>query len=418
MTRRETDVYVVWDKSLTDYNFGHGHPMHPVRLDLTAKLATEFGLFDHARIHVHAPDYVEEDGLSQVHTPAYIEAVKSAEVAEALEATNHTDDPDMAEAAEADREAIATTYGVGTEDVPRFHKIHEASGRIFQGSVEAARAIASGRYERAVNFCGGFHHAMPARASGFCVYNDLAGAIHELLAAGYTRIAYIDLDAHHGDGTERIFWDDDRVLTISIHEDGRFLFPWTGAATDIGGLSAAASAVNVALPPRTDDRDWLRSIDAVVPALLQSWEPQIIVSQHGCDGHRSDPLTHLRLSVDAMRVAAEWVRDLADTYTEGKWLATGGGGYSVVDVVPRTWVHLVAISAGLDISPEAEIPRRWLDYAYEQTELQGPEYMTDGFNGGFNSFAHGYNPEMKIDRAIMATRKAVFPFFGLDPHLD
>lgn len=399
MDRRDVDLFVAWDESFTTYDFGQGHPMHPLRLDLTAKLAQEFGLFDHPRITVGSVPEVDESLLSRVHTSDFIDAVKAAEKSR----------PD-AEAQKA--------FGVGTDDVPSFDKIHEASGRIFQAGVEAARAITSGRYQRAVNFCGGLHHAMRDRAAGFCVYNDLAATIEELLKGGYSRIAYIDFDAHHGDGVERIYWDDPRVLTISLHENGRFLFPGTGFASDIGGMQAAASAVNVALPPRTDDAQWLRAVDAVVPQVIREFRPQIIVSQHGCDGHREDPLTHLRLSVDAIRRGALWIRDLAEEHCDGRWIATGGGGYAIVDVVPRAWTHLIAIAAGLDIDPSTVVPQRWLDYASGKAGRAAPSVMTDGFDAEFPTWAAGYDPESDIDRAVIAARRAVFPFYGLDAYYD
>lgn len=407
MSQRQTDVLVIWDEVFTEYNFGHNHPMHPLRLDLTAKLATDFGLFDNPRIHVASVPELDEGELLRLHSPEFVAAVKDAGRTVA-----HGDVPIPDE--------VRATYGLGTEDVPAFSQIHEASGRIFQGGIEAARAITSGRFERAVNFCGGMHHAMPGKAGGFCVYNDVAASIRQFLDAGYERIAYVDFDAHHGDGTEHFFWDDPRVLTISMHENGRFLYPGTGFANDIGGLKAAASAVNIALPPRTADADWLRSFDAVVPAVLREFDPQILVTQHGCDGHDRDPLTHLRLSVDAMRVAAMWARDIADELCEGKWLAAGGGGYAITEVVPRTWTNLVAIAAGLDIDPATEIPERWLSYA---ANVGGnPEHlpvrMTDGKDGQYASWATGYDPESDLDRTVMSTRKNIFPFFGLDPYYD
>lgn len=394
------DVFVVWDDSVTEYNFGPAHPMHPLRLDLTAKLATDLNIFDHPRVHLNAIPQVDDDELAKLHSVDFIEAVK-----------------DAGKTAELPKETIAA-YGVGTEDVPRFDEIHEASGRLFMGSLEAAKAITSGSYVRAVNFCGGMHHAMPGKASGFCVYNDVAAGIQHFLDSGYERIVYIDLDAHHGDGVEQFFWDDQRVLTISLHENGRFLFPGTGFAADIGGLQAAASAMNVALPPRTGDDDWLRAFDATVPQVLREFKPQVIVSQHGCDGHRTDPLTHLRLSIDSMRRATEWVRDLADELCDGKWLATGGGGYSIIEVVPRTWSQVVAISAGIDIAPGTEIPQRWRDYVMTLTGREAPVRMTDGNFNDFQPWSNGYDPEADIDRAVIATRKAIFPFFGLDPYYD
>ena len=396
----DSDVYVVWDEAVTGYNFGPSHPMHPLRLDLTAKLAMDFGLFDVENVHVHRVEEIEEDTLANLHDADFIAAVKAL--------------GDGASLSDED----AKKYGIGTEDVPGFEKMHGASAMLFQGSVDSARAIISGDYPHAVNFTGGMHHAMPGHASGFCVYNDVAGAITQFLNAGYERIAYIDLDAHHGDGVEKFYWDDPRVLTVSIHESGKFLFPGSGFPADIGGLRAAASAANIALPPRTLDEEWLRAFDATIPAIVGGFEPQVIISQHGCDGHRSDPLTHMRLSIDAMRVATEWVRDLAAEHADGKWLATGGGGYSIIDVVPRAWTNLVAISAGLDIDPGARIPGRWAAYAQTTTGREAPLTMTDGFDGTFTPWGNGFDPESELDRAVMGTRKNLFPFFGLDPYFD
>lgn len=394
------DVFVVWDDSVTEYNFGPSHPMHPLRLDLTAKLATDLHIFDHPRVSLHAIPAVNDDELLKLHTPDFIAAVKDAQKTPQVPAET------------------SAAYGVGTEDVPRFDQIHEASGRLFMGSLAAAQAITGGGYNRAVNFCGGMHHAMPSKAAGFCVYNDIAAAIHHFLDHGYERIAYLDFDAHHGDGVEHFYWDDPRVLTVSLHENGRFLFPGTGFAGDIGGLQAAASAMNVALPPRTNDADWLRAIDATVLPVLREFKPQIIVSQHGCDGHRLDPLTHLRLSVDAMRLATQWVRSLAEELCDGKWLATGGGGYAIIDVVPRAWTQLVAIAAEIDIDPATEIPTRWHDYVMTLTGRDAPVRMTDGSDNSFTPWTHGYDPEADVDRAVIATRKAIFPFYGLDPYYD
>ncbi len=396
----DSDVYVVWDEAVTGYDFGPAHPMHPLRLDLSARLAMDFGLFDAANVHVHPVGPIDEDRLARIHDADYIAAVRRAGTPEGLSA------------------ADAEKYGIGSEDVPGFANMHTASAMLFQGSVDAARAIIGGDFARAVNFSGGMHHAMPGSASGFCVYNDIAGAITEFLDAGYERIAYIDLDAHHGDGPEKIFWDDPRVLTISMHESGKYLFPGSGFPADIGGLRAAASAANIALPPRTLDADWLRAFDATVPALVREFAPQVIVSQHGCDGHRMDPLTHMRLSVDGMRVATTWVRDLAAEHCGGKWLATGGGGYAILDVVPRVWTNLIAIAAGADIDPASRIPGRWAHYAQTKTGREAPLSMTDGFDGDFSPWSGGFDPESDLDRAVMATRKNLFPFFGLDPYFD
>src|SRR5664279_3705279 len=152
--------------------------------------------------------------------------------------------------------------------------------------IRGRRRECRGEAEHAVNLAGGLHHAMPAAASGFCVYNDGAVAIAELLAAGATRVAYVDLDAHHGDGVQHAFYTDPRVLTISLHETGLTLWPGTGFPGESGAGDARGMSVNVALPGGTGDAGWLRAFTAVVPPLLRAFEPEVLVTQFGCDGHR------------------------------------------------------------------------------------------------------------------------------------
>jgi acetoin utilization protein AcuC len=263
--------------------------------------------------------------------------------------------------------------------------------------------------EHAVDIAGGLHHAMPDRASGFCVYNDPAIAIAWLLSQGARRIAYVDVDVHHGDGVQHIFWNEPRVLTISLHESGRFLFPGTGFPDETGGPSAPGSAVNVALPPGTGDAGWLRAFHAIVPALLRSFRPDVLVSQHGCDSHFLDPLAHLLLSVDAQRAGAEAIHRLAHETAGGRWVATGGGGYAITEVVPRTWTHLLAELAGHPVAPQAETPVGWRAYVSEITGDVAPAHMTDGRDPRWASFDDGYDLDDPVDQAIAQTRAAVFP---------
>ena len=249
-------------------------------------------------------------------------------------------------------------FGLGTSDDPVFPDMHEASARVVQGSVDSALAVWEGRALHAVNVTGGLHHAMPASASGFCVYNDAAVAIRALLDAGAQRVAYVDIDAHHGDGVQAVFWDDPRVLTVSVHETGQALFPGTGHARETGGPGAEGTAVNVALPSGTGDAGWLRALDAVVPAVVRAFDPDVLVTQHGCDTHLLDPLTHLRVSVDGQVRAAHLLHDLAHEVADGRWVALGGGGYAVVDVVPRSWTHLLGIATHHPVDPAHAGPRR------------------------------------------------------------
>lgn len=308
------------------------------------------------------------------------------------------------------------TYGIGTPDNPAFRGMHDASALIAGQSVAAAEAVWRGEAAHAVNFAGGLHHAMPGSASGFCVYNDAALAIARLLELGAERVAYVDVDVHHGDGVQAVFWDDPRVLTISVHEHPRTLFPQTGWPDETGGPNAEGGAVNLALPAGTGDAGWLRAFHAVVPELLAAFRPQALVTQHGADTHVEDPLAHLTVSLDGQRAVAEACHDLAHAHAEGRWVALGGGGYAVVDVVPRSWTHLVAIAAGQPLPPGTPTPEEWRHEVYRRTRRPAPARMTDGGDAGFARWGDsGYDPADRVDQAILATRRASFPPHGLLP---
>ncbi len=293
--------------------------------------------------------------------------------------------------------------------------MHEASALIAGATLAAARAVLAGTVEHGISIGGGLHHAMRGHASGFCVYNDPAIAIAWLLDQGVERIGYVDIDVHHGDGVQAAFYNDPRVLTISLHESPATLFPGTGRPSETGGPDAAGSAVNVALPAGTSDPGWLRAFHAVVPPLLREFRPQVLVSQHGCDTHWSDPLANLELTIDAQRTAHAAIHALAHETAGGRWLVTGGGGYSLVQVVPRTWTHLLAEATGHPIDPAAATPQRWRDYVSKRTRATAPELMTEQAPATYTPFERGYDPADPVDRAIQATREAVFPLHGLMP---
>jgi acetoin utilization protein AcuC len=256
---------------------------------------------------------------------------------------------------------------------------------------------------------------MRGNASGFCIYNDPAIAIAWLLEQGAERIAYVDIDVHHGDGVQAAFWNDPRVLTISMHQHPATLFPGTGRPTETGGPGAEGSAVNVALPAGTRDAGWLRALHAIVPPLLRQFQPQILVSQHGCDTHWSDPLANLEVTVDAQRIAHTALHRLAHEVADGRWLLTGGGGYQLVQVVPRTWTHLLAEACGHPIPPDSPTPSHWRDYVGWVAAEPAPELMTEGAEAAYADFETGYDPADPVDQAIIATRNAVFPLRGLFP---
>ena len=229
------------------------------------------------------------------------------------------------------------------------------------------------------------------------------------------KVAYVDVDVHHGDGVEHIFYDDPRVLTISLHETGQALFPGTGFPPDCGSGEAAGTAVNVALPPGTADAGWLRAFHAVVPPLVREFAPEVLVSQHGCDSHRDDPLADLMLSVDGQRASYLAIHDLAHEVTDGRWVATGGGGYALVDVVPRAWTHLLAVASGEPVEPDSDTPESWRAYVQETLGRVAPKAMTDGRDPSYRAWSEGYDPASWLDRSILATREEIFPRHGLDP---
>ncbi|MER6332376.1 acetoin utilization protein AcuC [Streptomyces sp. NPDC001034] len=384
---------LMWDEAVTGYDFGPGHPMDPVRLALTRKLVGALGVDRELEIVAAKP--AGESTLRLVHREDYIDAVK---------------------AASADPAGADGSYGLGTADDPAFAGMHEVSALIAGQSVAAAESVWRGDALHAVNFTGGLHHAMPGAASGFCVYNDAAIAIARLLELGAERVAYVDVDVHHGDGVQAAFWEDPRVLTISVHEHPRTLFPQSGWPQETGGGAGEGAAVNLPLPAGTGDAGWVRAFHAVVPELLADFRPQVLVSQHGADTHFEDPLAHLAVSLDAQRAVQMACHELAHEYADGKWVALGGGGYAVVDVVPRSWTHLVAIAAGRPLAPETVIPEGWRQDVYARTRQLGPQRMTDGrWPVPWSSWEGGYDPADRLDQSVLATRRAAFPLRGLLP---
>ncbi|SED57167.1 acetoin utilization protein AcuC [Ruania alba] len=383
---------VPWSDDLLAYDFGAGHPMAPIRLRLTFDLIEALGLLEAPGVDLVGVQIATDDELTMVHEPEYVAAVRAAS------------------AGQPDR-----VRGLGTTDDPIFAGMHDASARIAGATLTGARAVWQDEPRRAVSLAGGMHHAMPGRAGGFCIYNDVAVAIAWLLGQGCERVLYLDVDAHHGDGVERTFWDDPRVVTISVHQSGQTLFPGTGFAQDVGGPQARGSAINLALPEGTGDVAWLRGIEAVAGPVAAEFAPQVIVSQHGCDTHHRDPLTGMNISVDGQRMAAQLVGQWADQHAAGRWLATGGGGYDIVSTVPRSWAHLLAIAAGAPIPPEALVPEGWLRRVREMTDAELPATMSDGVVAQVHSWVDGFDPADPVDQAIGATRRAAFPWRGLDP---
>ena len=385
---RHDEVALVWDERVRGYDFGAGHPLAPIRVELTLELIRRSGLLRGAA-HEAVPEPFDPEDLVRVHDPAYVEVVR-------LLSRQPT-------------ASVPPGSGLGYGDTPAFLGMHEAALAVAASTVEAARRVLDGRAVHAMNVAGGLHHAMPDRAAGFCVYNDLALAIDWLLRQGVERIAYVDVDVHHGDGVEVAFRDDPRVLTISLHESGRYLFPGTGDVDDIGGPGALGSAMNVPLLPGTTGDVWLAAFDAVVDPVVRAFAPDVLVTQLGCDTHASDPLAHLMLTLDDMAAIHARLHALAHEAAGGRWVATGGGGYRPVDVVPRAWTIAFAELSGARLPPET--PLDWQDLVRERTREEAPTDFADAAV----EVAEGIREQARrgADEAVERLRRTVLPRHGV-----
>lgn len=382
-------VALMWDERLAAYRFSEDHPLSPVRVQLAVDLITRTNLLRADHVCEAAPGEIDVDTILRLHRPDFVAAVQRA-----------SEDPTG---------VGGHQFGLGSADNPVFAGMHDAAMLVCAASLEAARLIMDGRVSYAFNPAGGLHHAMPDRAAGFCIYNDVAVAIDHLLEAGAERVAYVDVDVHHGDGVEEMFRDDPRVLTISLHESGRYLFPGTGEGEDIGGTGALGSVVNVPFAPGTTGDVWLDAFDKVVEPLVRVFRPDVLVTQLGCDTHATDPLAHLALTVDDMGEIARRLHVLADEAAGGRWLATGGGGYQWVHVVPRAWTLAFAEMAAVSLPIETPMP--WREEANRRTGQRAPvSFFEDPVDVSEHLHARARDT---AGRSVATVRDLVFPHHGM-----
>ncbi|HLX55463.1 MAG TPA: acetoin utilization protein AcuC, partial [Ktedonobacteraceae bacterium] len=354
------------------YNFGAEHPLQPARIAALMDLLETCGLWNPANDALQLPlRSATLDELSLVHSADYIAAVQK--LSEAA-------DPDTEE--QQRRSQLALKYGFADGDTPVLPGMHEVTARIAGGSLVALSAVMGlpegGKYSsedeqplHVFHPAGGLHHAWSDRASGFCVYNDIAVAIAHALRASEAKILYIDFDAHHGDGVQRAFYDEPRVMTVSLHETGRYLFPGSGDVLELGDGLGRGYSVNAPLEPFTEDDSYIEVIEALLTPLVISFGPDVIVTQHGCDTHAWDPLTHLSLTMRGIQAQIKLAHQLAHSYCQGRWVALGGGGYDLYRVVPRAWSMLWAEMSGQTL-PE-RLPVEWIEHwqpVWQQVEQQ------------------------------------------------
>jgi acetoin utilization deacetylase AcuC-like enzyme len=344
------------------YDFGPQHPLNPKRLQALIDLLECADLWhaDNEPMGLNLRGATDEE-LSLVHTPDYVAAVQRLSMLAASPPDEH---------ASAELTQLALHYGFGDGDTPALPGMHAAMARIVGGSLVALSAVMglpeggtfASEEERPLHVfhpAGGLHHAWPERASGFCVYNDAAVAIAHVLSSTEVKVLYIDFDAHHGDGVQRAFYDDPRVMTISMHETGRYLFPGTGDVLELGNRGGRGYAVNVPLEAFTEDDSYIESMNAVLAPVVTFFAPDVIVTQHGCDTHSWDPLTHLSLTMRGIRTQMKFAHQLVHTFCGGRWVALGGGGYDLYRVVPRAWSLLWAEMSEQDV-PDS-LPQEWIE---------------------------------------------------------
>jgi acetoin utilization protein AcuC len=346
---------IIHDLALEHYGFGGEHPFNPLRVRLALELCESLGLLE-CYPFVSSEPATDED-LTTVHSLTYVRMIQKA-----------------------GRSAAALSdllpYGIGTSDNPIFPDMHEACARVVGGVLAAGRLVMAGDADHAMCISGGLHHALRSSASGFCIYNDAGVAIARLKEDHPgIRIAYVDTDAHHGDGVQWMFYSDPDVLTVSMHESGRYLFPGTGGIDERGRNGGVGYSVNVPLEPYTDDESWISCFEAVVPEVLRAFGPDLIFSQNGCDGHALDPLTHLSATTRLYEHVPKRMHDLAHELCGGRWVATGGGGYDIWRVVPRAWTALWAAVSHQEI-PE-EVPEGWRSKWDAKSPVKLPSLIRD-----------------------------------------
>ncbi len=377
-------MLLVYGPRSASYDFGPGHPLTPRRfgpgIELMRAVGAEPGL---------APEPAPDDELLWSHSRRYIEAVKRFSV-----------DPFGPPEA---------GIGEGGDDPP-FAGMHEAGAMVAGGSIRGIEAVLRGDVEHAFHPGGGLHHAMPDRASGFCIYDDPALAIARARRDGL-RVLYVDLDVHHGDGVQAIHWDDPGVLTLSFHESGRYLFPGTGGVGELGEGAAAGTSVNVPLEPETGEGAWLAAVQVLLPELAAAFGPDLIVSQHGADSHAWDPLAHLRVTTTAMGEAARLVDRVAHRYARGRWLATGGGGYDAYRVVPRSWslVWLAGAHREVPSATPVEWRERWAAEGARYGQAPLPATFEDAPNAGIEMDASQAMAEARGLETVGIVRRLVVP---------
>ncbi len=384
------DAVLVYSPALAAYDLGPSHPLRPERFSLAVDLLGDYGVLDDA-LRVAAPEPATRAELARVHTPEYLDLV--------------------AEASRNPQAWVIPRAGLGTGDDPVFAGMYEASAHVAGSTLTAVRLVTSGGASRAMSIAGGLHHAHADHASGFCVFNDLAVGIAAALDEDPAlRVAYVDIDAHHGDGVDHIFAPQPRVMTVSIHEAGTYLFPGTGFPDEIGEGPGRGTAANLPLPPGATDECYRLAMERFVAPVVRAYGPDLIVAQLGADAHHDDPLTTLGLTLRGHAWLVDAIVRLAEEVAGGRLVATGGGGYGAYSVVPRAWASATARISGIEL-PET-LPEAWRRRVASLGVLPVPARLRE--DDWEPDDAQVRITMQHTERAIVATRHALGPYLELE----
>ncbi len=338
----------IYSEDFAVFEYGPEHPLKTFRLKLTYELIKACGLLSLPDTKLVEPKIANKEDLLMFHDEGYLDMLKTLNNGHMI--------------------PVAEFYGIGYGDNPAFKGLYDWSTLVTGASLKAVALVTNNEFDIAFNIAGGLHHAMPNYASGFCYINDPVIAIMSLLKKGY-KVAYIDIDAHHGDGVQAAFYKTNKVLTISIHENGNTLFPGTGLETEIGEGDGLGYSINIPMPPSSDDELFLYAFDEIVSPIIEKFKPEIIVSQLGVDSFFNDPLAHLSYSINGFCEVVRRIKELSP-----KWVALGGGGYNMSNVA-RAWTLAWAIMN--DVKFPIKIPEDFLNkyaqYGFQNTMIDDKE---------------------------------------------
>jgi len=349
------DSVFVYSDDLLSYKFNSEHPFNQLRVKLTLDLLQKLNAIENSQLIL--PRAATDEELQLIHDPSYINAVKLAGAGQLSV-------------------SIGESYGLGTEDVPMFANMHEASSLLVGGTLTAVDYVMSGRAKHALHLGGGLHHGFRGKASGFCIYNDSSVAIKYLQEKYKVRVLYVDTDAHHGDGVQWSFYDDPNVCTLSIHETGRYLFPGTGNVNERGQGKGYGFSFNVPIDAFTEDDSWLDLYRTSLREVADFFKPDIIFTQNGADSHYLDPLTHLSSTMKIYREIPKLAHEIAHQYCDGKWIAVGGGGYDIWRVVPRAWA-LIWLTMTENSNSYGSLPSDWVEKWVSESPVPLPGVWDD-----------------------------------------